>query len=170
MMQNLNMENLISIIGSIASIGAAIWAFIEAKKSSAAATKAETLHDELIHRRKMVEVSQVHSETKRILAVVSKVGPSCNQKLLKGVNCSEVAREVESFSVFILEQSEHFTDFFENKARELNEDLREDIEGLSEASTFEEKKNYGKSMFYKIQNFMPAVKKLSDDKRDRAIK
>ena len=145
-MQNLNMENLISIIGSIASIGAAIWAFIEARKSSTAATKAETLHDELIHRRKMVEVSQVHSETKRILAIVSKVGPSCNQKLLKGVNCSEIAREVESFSVFILEQSEHFTDFFENKARELNEDLREDIEGLSEASTFEEKKNYGKSM------------------------
>jgi len=170
MVQNLSMENLISIIGSIASIGAAIWAFVEARKSSSAATKAELLRDELIHRREMVEASQVHSETKRILAVVSKVGPSCNQKLLKGVNCAEIAREVETFSVFILEQSQHFTDFFENKARELNEDLKSDIEGLSEASTFEEKKNHGKSMFYKIQNFMPAVKKVSDEKREYAIK
>jgi hypothetical protein len=164
------MDSLLSIIGSIASIGAAIWAFIEARKSAEAATKAEALRDELVHRRKIVEVSQVHSETKRILSVVSKVGPSCNAKLLKGVNCAEIAKEVESYSSFILEQSGHFTEFFENKAKELNEDLKEEIEGLSEATSFEDKKKYGKSTFYKIQNFMPAVKKLSDEKRERALK
>ena len=105
MVQNLSMESFISIIGSIASIGAAIWAFVEARKSAKAATKAEVLRDELIHRRTMVEVSQVHSETKRVLSIVSKVGPSCNTKLLKGVNCAEVAKEVEVYSSFIFEQS-----------------------------------------------------------------
>ncbi len=164
------MESLISIFGSIASIGAAIWAFMEAKKSANAATKAEILRDELVHRRKMVEVSQVHSETKRVLSVVSKVGPSCNAKLLKGVNCTDIAKEIEIYASFILEQSGHFTDFFENKAKELCEDLKEDIESLSEAVTFEDKKRYGKSIYYKIQNFMPAVKELSDEKRERALK
>jgi len=164
------MENLISIIGSIASVGSAIWAFIEAKKSSDAATKAEVLRDELIDRRKIVEVSQVHSETKRILSVVSKVGPSCNARLLKGVDCAEIAKEVEVFSSFILEQRGHFTECFENKAKELNEDLKDNIEGLAEAVAFEDKKKHGKNIFYKIQNFMPAVKELSDEKREGAMK
>lgn len=164
------MESLISIIGSFASIGAAIWAFLEARKSANAATKAEVLHDELVHRREIVEVSQVHSETKRVLSVISKVGPSCNAKLLKGVNCADIAKEVETYASFIFEQSGHFTDFFENKAKELCEDLKEDIESLSEAVAFEDKKQYGKSIYYKIQNFMPAVKELSDEKRERALK
>lgn len=168
--KNLSIDRLISIIGSFASIGAAIWAFVEAKKSANAATKAEILHDELVHRRKMVEVTQVHSETKRVLSVVSKVGPSCNAKLLKGVNCADIAKEVEIYTSFILEQSGHFTDFFDNKAKELCEDLKEDIESLSEAVTFEDKKQYGKNIYYKIQNFMPAVKELSDKRRERALR
>ncbi|MDN3391366.1 hypothetical protein QL998_09900 [Pseudoalteromonas sp. APC 3691] len=164
----MSMESVISIIGSIASIGGAVWAFVEAKKSVNAASKAEKLRDELISRRKMVEVSQVHSETKRVLSVVSKVGPSCNAKLLKGVNCADIAKEVEVYASFIFEQSGHFTDFFENKAKELCNDLKDDIESLSEAINFEDKKNYGKSIYYKIQNFMPFVKQLSDEKKERA--
>lgn len=160
------MEILLSVIGSLASIGGAIWAFVEARKAASSATKAEVLHDELVHRRKIVEVSLVHSETKRVLSVVSKVGPSCNAKLLKGVDCSNIAREVETYASFILEQSGHFTDFFENKAKELCEDLKNDIEKLSEAVSFEDKKRYGKSIYYKIQNFMPAAKELTDEKRE----
>jgi hypothetical protein len=163
------MESVISIVGSIASIGAAIWAFIEAKKSMSAADKAENLRDELINRRKMVEVSQVHSETNRVLSVVSRVGPSCNAKLLKGINCSDIAKEVEVYARFILEQSGHFSDLFENKAKELCDDLKDDIESLSEAINFEDKKSYGKSIYYKIQNFIPAVKQLSDEKKERAL-
>ncbi|MFZ5517975.1 MAG: hypothetical protein ACOY90_15120 [Candidatus Zhuqueibacterota bacterium] len=142
---------------------------MEARKASTSATKAEILHDELVHRRKMVEVSVVHSETKRVLSVISTVGPSCNAKLLRGVDCSNIAKEVETYTSFILEQSGHFNDFFENKAKELCEDLKADIERLSEAITFEDKKNYGKSIYYKIQNFMPAVKELSDEKRERVL-
>tara|TARA_B100000780_G_C20985635_1_gene394010 strand:- start:319 stop:816 length:498 start_codon:yes stop_codon:yes gene_type:complete len=163
------MENVISIVGSIASIGGAIWAFIEAKKSMSAADKAENLRDELINRRKIVEVSQVHSETNRVLSVVSKVGPSCNAKLLKGINCADIAKEVEVYARFILEQSGHFSDLFENKAKELCNDLKDDIESLSEAINFEDKKSYGKSIYYKIQNFIPAVKQLSDEKKERAL-
>jgi hypothetical protein len=163
------MESVIAIIGSIASIGGAIWAFIEARKSINAANKAEKLRDELMHRRKIVEVSQVHSETSRILSVVSKVGPSCNEKLLKGVNCADIAKEVEVYARFILEQSGHFSDFFDNMAKELCDDLKDDIEALSEAINFEDKKSHGKGIYYKIQNFMPAVKQLSDEKKERAL-
>ena len=126
------MEIVISIIGSIASIFGAIWALLEARKAMNAAEKSELLRDELIHRRKMVEVAQVHTETRRVLGVVSKVGPSCNAKLLKGINCADIAKEVEEYASFLLGQSEHFSCFFENEAKQLCNDLRP--EGTSKNS------------------------------------
>lgn len=163
----MNLENILSIIGSLASIGGAFWAYAEAKKSKSSASKAEEFKNEIIYLRKTVEVSQVYAETKRVLAVVSKVGPSFNISVFAGINCADIAKEIEVFSSFILEQSEHFSQNFNNNAKELNNDLKNDIENLSEASTFEDTKKYGKSIYYKIQNFIPIVKKLSDEKREQ---
>lgn len=163
------MEKWLSIIGSIVSIGSAIWAFYEAKQASESASKAKVVRDEMIQRRKMMEASQVHFETNRILRVVSKVGPSCNETLLRGVNCSDIAKEVEEYSRFINEQSSHFTNFFENQANELCNALKDGIEALAEAKTYEEKKLAGKNIYHNIYNFMPTAKQLSDEKRERAI-
>lgn len=159
-------ETWISIIGSIVSIGGAIWAFIEAGKASSSASQAKQVRDEIVSRRKLVEVSRVHAETSRILNVVSKVGPACNQSLLRGVNCGSIAQDVEEYSRYINEHSSHFTDFFENKAKELCEELRPDIEALSEAKSFEDKKAAGRSIYYKINSFMPFVKDLSDERKE----
>lgn len=156
----------ISVIGSIASIGGAIWACVEAQNASKSASKAKTVRDEIIERRKLVEVSQVHVETNRILKVVSTVGPACNQQYLRGIKCGSIAKEVEEYSRYINEHSSHFTDLFENKAKELCEQLYPDIEALSEAKTFEEKKSAGKDIYYKINSFMPFVKELSDERKE----
>ena len=43
-------------------------------------------------------------------------------------------------------------------------------ENLSEAITFEDTKKYGKSIYYKIQTFIPIVKKLSDEKKEKSLK
>ena len=160
-------ESWLSAIGSIASIGGAIWAFTEAKSAAESATKAESVRDEIIDRRKLVEVSQVHAETSRILKVISAVGPACNQSLLRGVNCGTIAKEVEEYSRFLNEHRSYFTEFFENKAKELCEQLNPDIEALSEAKSFEEKKDAGKRIYYKINSFMPFVKELSDEKKEK---
>ncbi|EOW9422317.1 hypothetical protein ACOCGP_003537 [Vibrio cholerae] len=161
-----SLESWISVIGSIASIGGAIWAFIEANKASKSASKAEKVKGELVERRKLVEVSQVHAETSRILKTVSTVGPSCNSSLLRGVNCANIAKEVEEYCRYINEQSSHFSDFFDNKAKELCAAVRPNVELLSEAKTFDEKKSAGKTIYYLIDGFMPLVKGLSDEKKE----
>lgn len=165
------MERFLSIIGSVASIGAAIWAFFEARDARKSANQAEKFRNEIVERRALVEISMVHAETTRILKVISVVGPACNPKFLRGVNCAAIAKEVEEYARFINEQRSHFNDIFENRAIELCEDLIPDIEALSEAATFEKKKTAGKSIYYKINNFLPLVKELSDEKvvrRDEA--
>ncbi len=68
----------------------------------------------------------------------------------------------------VLEQCNHFSDIFGNHAVALCDDLKDDIEGLAEAKAVEDKMRFGKSIYYKIQNFMPIVKQLSDDKREQA--
>lgn len=163
-----NIEKWLSIIGAIASIGGALWALYQAGQASKSATRAEEVRDEIIDRRKLVEISQVHSETNRILEKVSKVGPSCNPSVLRGVNCASIASEVEEYTRFITEQSSHFTEFFENRALELCKDIEKDIELLSEAKTFEEKKTFGKNIYYKIRNFLPTVKDLTDSKKENS--
>lgn len=160
------METLLTILGSIASIGAAIWAWIQAGEASKSATKAENVKNEIIERRKIVEVSHVYAETSRILKIVSKVGPSSNSSTLRGVNCSHIASDVTEYSSFLNEHSSHFSDFFENKARDLCLSLKDDIEQLAEAKSFEDKKKSGKNIYYKIDEFMPVVKSLSDDKKE----
>lgn len=70
----------------------------------------------------------------------------------------------------LLERRSHFSDFYGDRATELRNDLRMDIEGLAEAKTFEDKKRFGRSIYYKIENFTPVVKELSDAKQDRTSK
>ncbi|GAO36361.1 hypothetical protein SCT_1767 [Sulfuricella sp. T08] len=118
----------------------------------------------------MLEVSQVYADTKRILAVASEVGPSSNAKLLRGVNCAKIAREIEEYARSLLEQSSNFTDIFGNEARSLCDDLRSDIEALAEAVTPEDMKAHGKSIYYKIQAFMPIAKQHADDRREQTPK
>jgi hypothetical protein len=160
------MESILSIIASIVSIVGAIWSLVEAKRSAGSARDAGTIRDELVNRRKLVEVSQVAAETRRILNVVSKVGPSSDTKRLKGINSAEIAKEVEEYARALLEHSSHFSEFFDNTARALSEDLKLDIEALAEAITPDDKKLAGKSIYYKIQTFMPLVKQMADEKRE----
>lgn len=160
------LDNTLSVIGSIISIVSAIWAFFEARKALGAASRAEEVRDQIIERRIIVEVSRVYAETTRILKTVSAVGPSCNQALLRGVSTALIAKEIEEYARFLNEQSVHFSDAFDNRAKELCSDLREDIEALADAKSFDEKKNAGKRIYYKINNFLPIVKMLSDEKRE----
>lgn len=160
------MDSYLSIAGSVASILGAIWALREAKKSRSWANKARDIHDEFVHRRRLTEVMHVYSETRRVLNVVSRIGPSCSRQQAKGVNCVEIAKEVEGLVRLIQEHRDHFFDNLADQAGELCENLISDIERLSEATTFEDKKMFGKNIIYKIQSFMPIVKRLLDDKRE----
>jgi hypothetical protein len=164
------MDSPLSILGSLASIGAAVWAFAEARRASRAAAAAESMRDEIVHRRRLIEVSQVHADTKRVLIAVSEVGPSTNAKLLRGVDAARIARQVEEYTRSLSEQSAHFTDFFGNEARALCEQLKPDIEKLAEASTPEEKKAAGKSIYYAISAFVSIAKEVADGKREQAPK
>lgn len=162
-------DSWLSILGSVASIGAAIWAYIEAKSASRHASKAEAVRDELIQRRSMVEVSQVHAESSRILKLVSQVGPTCTKTSVRGLKVDSIAQSVEEYSRFLNEHSANFNQFFQNAAQALCIELTGSIEALAEATTFEDKKEAGKKIYYLINSFLPQVKQLADHKRENVL-
>lgn len=161
-------EAVLSVLGSIASIGAAIWACVEARRSLNAAQQAERVRLEMIDRHKLVEVSQLLAETRRVMQSVSRVGPACTERKLKGVDCSEIARDVEQYSRLLGEQEIHFITDFQNRARRLRADLVPDIQALADAKLFDHKKSAGMRLYEKIDNFLPLVKKLLDKKREQS--
>lgn len=162
------MEQLLTLIGSLASIGAAIWSFIQAGRSKSFAEQVRDMRDELVNRRKIVEVSKVYSETNRILQLVSRIGPTCTPASIKTLRVDEIAKEVGEYARLLNEQSEHFSSFFGNQARKLCGELREDVEGLAMSDHFEDIKEYGKSIYYKLEDFFPLAKFQLDGKIESA--
>lgn len=162
-------EAALSVIGSLASIGAAIWAFVEAGRAKKAAQRANEVRGELIGRRELVEVSQLLTETRRILQSVSRVGPACNERKLRGVDCAEIAHEVGEYSQLVGEAEVHFPADFQNDVRVLRTGLSEDVRALAEATNFEQKKSAGMTVHRKIDNFLPVVKTLLDSKREQSV-
>ena len=163
------MDSLLSIAGSVASLGGAYWAWKEAFKAAASASKAESVRNELVDRRKLVEVSQLFAQSNQIINVVAKIGPSCNSRLLKGIDCVSIAREIEEYTRFLNIQNNHFSQLFGNKATTICNDLRIHIEELSEAKQPVVIKEIGKKIYYLISEFMPCVKDLTDQKRETSL-
>ena len=157
----------LTILGSIASIGGAIWAWRKASLASKSASLAEQMKNEILERRLTIELTKIHTKTSHILKLVGKIGPSATNKTLKGVDCQIIALELQDFMVFIKEHSNLFLDNNEhNTAHLLCETLQPYIEELAYANTFEKKKEVGKQVFYTINNFLPQVKRLIDKKQN----
>ena len=86
---------------------------------------------------------------------------------MKTVRSHEIAREIERYTSFLNEQSEHFTQNLNNEAKKLCENIKLDIEALAEANNFEARKEAGKKIYYIIDDFLPLVKKMLDEKNER---
>ena len=159
-------DSWLSILGSVASLGGAAWSLYQAKAAETFASKAESIKNEIVQHRVIVEVSHVYLESSRILKLASQVGPTCTKKSARGLDVTNIAKSIEEYARFINEHSGHFNAKFRNAATELCNNLRTCIEELAEAEGYEAQKDAGKKIYYLIDAFMPIVKQVADDKRE----
>jgi hypothetical protein len=153
------MDSTISIIGSVASIGSAIWAFIEAKKAKNAASEIKKYRSEIETRIESSSLQRIYEEIKRILYKVSSFGPSSNATSVRGKNAQDVAKEVEEFARILLESSVHFRDFYSKEAIRIScKSLPNLIKGLAEADSFNDKKKHGSEIYQIIESLLPIIK------------
>ncbi|MBA3769510.1 MAG: hypothetical protein H0X08_03260 [Blastocatellia bacterium] len=150
----------------MASIGAAIWAFVEARKAGKFASTVERIKDELVSRRNLVEVSQVYREANRAIAALTAVGPSCTSSSVRGLNCSLIAAQVLEFVTFLNTHRAGLPEALRPKVNLLVLETKKEVSLLAEAKTFEAKKSAGTAIYYKIASLMPEIKVLADEKNE----
>lgn len=154
----------VGVWGGIASlIGAAI-AIWQAWKSNRSANQAEAARIELVQRRDVGDVEAVAVETSRILKVVAKVGPSCTIESIRGMSAAGIATEVDEYRMAIGERSSTFEAEGENEIERLCRELEPEIVRLSEAGTFEEIKDAGRSIHGKVMGFHTVIRQLARQK------
>lgn len=161
------MEDLFSIVASIASIIAASIAVIGAKSSKTSLNETRKVRDELVRRRGIAELSKLYGETGRILRVVAEVGPTCNSKSLRGKDPRRIAEQVQEYSQLMNEHRSHFDEPLTNLAKDLCDSLRGNIEALAVASDANSIKEAGKVMYHLIDAFHPEMKRYVDGERER---
>lgn len=159
-------ETILTVIGTIASILGAIISIIEAIRSKKFANEAKKYRDSIIQKRETVELSNLHSETKRILDIISKIGPSSNTQSIRGIQLTEIRKQLEKYILLLTEQRSHFNGTTENIAMSSASKLKPLLESLSDTNDLSKIKQIGKEIFSIISAFLPVAKDLTDYKKE----
>lgn len=160
-------EPALSIAASLFSIAAAVFAFYEAKKARSAASEAEKVRLDLINRKALAELSHLLQETRRILQSVSRIGPAASEGKMRGVNCVEIAEDVQGFCRLLNEHSHDLRNLGYVEAVKLRDELIPEINALSAARTFADKKAVGGRIYDKIDGLAPLLKTFVDARQSQ---
>lgn len=161
---------IVGIIGTIASIGGAIISILQARKAAKSATEVELFKTQISNQKKMLEVVQVFERTERIVEDISVIGLSANLKLIRGLDCSPIAKQLEDYLRFLEVNTSYYKDESGNRAEKLCNFLEGAIPALSDSRTDQEKLNNGREIYHEIQSFRPKAKEISDLSKEEIIK
>lgn len=120
----------------------------------------------MVERKQLAEISHVYTETVRILKVVSRVGPSCIEDHIPGIDCGEIARDVADYAQLINEHQSHFQLANTNHARSLSNKLHPKIENFSSSINSDDILSTGREIYYLINKFLPRIKLIADEKEN----
>lgn len=153
---------MLNVISAIASILGAVFSCFQAKKAKNAAIAAKETKEKIINKIHLGKLSEIDIKTKNTLQIIGKIGPACNEKSIKGINCQKVAEDVQNYSSFIIKHKHIIKEdkFIEEFCRELLKFCKK----LSEAKEFKEKKRAGEKIYNLIHGFSSKIMPLVDNK------
>lgn len=100
--------DLLNIVGSVASIGAAIFAFFEASKAKSFAKKAQEIKDTISTEQRKIFLSRILTETKKIMGVSIKMTtPATPTKKLRGLDYQSSIEQLREF-IDSLKENGHY--------------------------------------------------------------
>lgn len=155
----------LSIVGSIASIGGAIWAWREAVKSSNFASKAEQIKTQMINQRKTSELSELKPLVSEALECVKRYSTTMTSSLIGAdtSNKENEAAKVQSLLNKIVEFSDYFTDGF---ATDFFDASHASLQSFLNASTPNDSKKFGMELHRQIVDFSSILRKALTDKKE----
>lgn len=157
----------IGLVGSIASIVSAGWAWIQANRAKQAASDAARFRGEIINRRELIENSHIYKETKSIQNRILALGPKCSTMSAKGIDCAELAESVLRYSSMLQEHTSNFPDATKVIIASFATNVKPLIDKLARAKRFDEKKNVGTEIYFLLEPLLAEIKIATDVKKEK---
>lgn len=158
----------LSIAGSIASIGGAIWAWREAVRSSNSATRAEQIKTQMINQRKTSELSELKP---LVLEATNCVKRYSTQMVSSFVGANFLSKEDEAAKIqTLLNKIVEFSDYFsEDFANQFFETSHSSLQSFLGASTPEDTKKYGMDLHKQMVDFSSVLRKQLTEKKESTV-
>ena len=158
----------LSIIGSIASIGGAIWAWRAAIRSSKSASRAEQIKTQMINQRKTSELSELKPLVTDALGCIKRYSTTMVSSLVgaDNKNREDEAAKIQSLLNRIVEFSEYFS---ENFANQFFETSHASLQSFLAAQTPEDSKKYGMELHRQMIDFSSVLRKQLTDKKETTV-
>lgn len=155
----------LSIIGSVASIGGAIWAWKEAVKSSKSATKAEQIKAQMINQRKTSELSELKP---LVLDATDSVKRYSTTMVSSLIGADETTKETEAAKIqTLLNKIVEFSDYFpENFANQFFETSHNSLQKFLEANSPGDSKKHGMDLHKQMVDFSSVLRKNLTEKKE----
>lgn len=157
--------NIIAIIGAIASIIGAYFAFWQASKAKDSASEAKRARSQLIDNRKASELTIIQASCKTALNSTKKY--ALITPYLDGASPVNDSKDVQDFIFLLKEHRAYFGNKNPNEADEFCNALTPLLENFSKSSSPDEYQIYGKQIVTHLSSITATIKKRLDSKRDK---
>lgn len=158
----------ISVVGSIASIGGAIWAWKEAVKSSDSAARAEQIKTQMVNQRKTSELSELKPLVLDATNCVKRYSTTMVSSFV-GVNVSSKEDEAAKIQT-LLNKIVEFSDYFaEGFAKQFFETSHSSLQSFLGASTPEDTKKFGIDLHKQMVDFSSILRKQLTEKKESTV-
>lgn len=158
----------LSVLGSIASILGAIWAWKEATSSKKSANQAKKIKDQLISHRKTSELVELQSLLNTAILAFKKYGVT-NSTSLMGSNHNSDAQ----LSLDFIHKLKEFREYFEAKSGNVADNLYDEIN--AELARFKNVNNsqkistHGTSILNSLVSFSPLLKREATLQKEHTV-
>lgn len=155
----------LSIVGSIASIIGAIWAWREAIRSSNSASKAEQIKIQMINQRKTSELSELKTLVSEALESIKRYSTTMTSSLIGAdtTNKENEAAKVQSLLNKIVEFDEYFSNGF---ASDFFDKSHSSLQSFLSAETPADLKKFGMELHRQIVDFSSILRKTLTEKKE----
>ena len=161
----LNMD-VMTLIGTIASIGGAAVSIWQASVSRSAADEAIRVRAQLIDHREASELTHVQTLCKKAQKSMEKYGPGSVPSSLAGVSSANDAADVQEFVVGLKEQRAHFGSGKPNEADQFCDVLTPILDRFAQAVSPQDMREHGKNIVIHLSSMSASIKRQLDGKRD----
>lgn len=158
--------SVLTVVGTMASIGGAWVSINQAGKSRTAAEEAKKVRAQLVDHRKTSDLAQVQSLCKKAQKSMEKYGPGSVPSSLVGIEPGNDAQDVQDFIMTTREHRAYFGNKSPNEADEFCNVITPLLDYFAQTKEPEGLREHGKQIVVHLANMAAIIKRHLDSKKE----